>query len=91
MRSRDWRYIRYADGSEELYDMVADPNEWTNLASVAEHDAVIEAHRKWIPNVNKKPVHLSRDRILLYDSQTGRVSWEGEEILPNAAIPEIDD
>lgn len=91
VRSRDWRYIRYADGSEELYDMVADPNEWTNLASVAEHDAVIEAHRKWIPNVNKKPVPLSRDRILLYDSQTGRVSWEGEEILPNAAIPEIDD
>jgi hypothetical protein len=41
--------------------------------------------------VNKKPVPLSRDRILLYDSQTGRVSWEGEEILPNAAIPEIDD
>jgi arylsulfatase A-like enzyme len=28
-----WRYIRYADGSEELYDYRADPNEWTNRAA----------------------------------------------------------
>ncbi len=27
------RYIRYGDGSEELYDPGTDPNEWTNLAS----------------------------------------------------------
>ena len=32
VRSERWRYIRYADGSEELYDMAADPNEWHNLA-----------------------------------------------------------
>ncbi len=25
VRSEDWRYIRYADGSEELYDMRKDP------------------------------------------------------------------
>jgi arylsulfatase A-like enzyme len=33
IRSRDWRYIRYADGAEELYDHTTDPYEWTNLAS----------------------------------------------------------
>ncbi len=32
VRSRDYRYIVYEDGSEELYDMQRDPNEWTNLA-----------------------------------------------------------
>lgn len=32
VRSERWRYIRYADGSEELYDHEADPREWTNLA-----------------------------------------------------------
>jgi arylsulfatase A-like enzyme len=32
VRSERWRYIRYADGSEELYDHKADPLEWTNLA-----------------------------------------------------------
>ena len=31
-RTERWRYLRYQDGSEELYDLVADPNEWSNLA-----------------------------------------------------------
>ncbi len=32
VRSLDWRYIRYADGSEELYNSVDDPHEWRNVA-----------------------------------------------------------
>jgi arylsulfatase A-like enzyme len=28
-----WRYIRYQDGSEELYDHQTDPHEWNNLSS----------------------------------------------------------
>ncbi|MDZ4403140.1 sulfatase [Prosthecobacter sp.] len=32
VRDAQWRYIRYADGSEELYDHSKDPYEWTNLA-----------------------------------------------------------
>ena len=32
VRSERWRYIRYHDGTEELYDHSVDPNEWTNLA-----------------------------------------------------------
>lgn len=32
VRDAQWRYIRYADGSEELYDHAKDPYEWTNLA-----------------------------------------------------------
>jgi arylsulfatase A-like enzyme len=30
---RRWRYVRHADGSEELYDHEHDPHEWTNLAA----------------------------------------------------------
>lgn len=37
IRTDRWRYIRYADGSEELYDHSNDPQEWTNLASKSEH------------------------------------------------------
>lgn len=33
LRSRDHRYIRYADGSEELYDHRIDPHEWHNVAA----------------------------------------------------------
>ena len=38
-RDERWRYIRYADGGEELYDHDADPHEWTNLGAQAEHAA----------------------------------------------------
>ncbi len=30
--NRDWRYIRYGDGQEELYNHNNDPHEWDNLA-----------------------------------------------------------
>lgn len=32
-RTKDWRYILYMDGSEELYNHKTDPFEWENLAS----------------------------------------------------------
>ena len=35
-RDARYRYIRYANGDEELYDHNGDPHEWTNIASCAE-------------------------------------------------------
>jgi arylsulfatase A-like enzyme len=40
VRSERWRFIRYHDGGEELYDHCVDPYEWTNLASRAEFKGV---------------------------------------------------
>lgn len=40
VRTARWRYIRYADGGEELYDHAADPHEWHNLAGDAGLGAV---------------------------------------------------
>ena len=37
VRDARWRYIRYRDGSEELYDHQTDPMEWTNLAPSADN------------------------------------------------------
>lgn len=37
LRSQKWRYIRYENGSEELYDTISDPHEWHNLAGQLEH------------------------------------------------------
>ena len=56
VRSSRWRYIRYADGSEELYDHQSDPDEWVNLATEASHEAVMAKHRKWLPQEEAKPV-----------------------------------
>lgn len=36
VRSARWRYIRYPDGKEELYDHESDPHEWKNLADLPE-------------------------------------------------------
>lgn len=36
-RTADWRYIRYMDGTEELYDHRNDPYEWENLANDPSH------------------------------------------------------
>jgi arylsulfatase A-like enzyme len=48
-RDAQWRYIRYADGSEELYDHQSDPHEWTNLAGQAIHSATQERLAKTLP------------------------------------------
>ena len=50
VRSQNWRYIRYNDGSEELYDRNNDSNEWTNLAGDGQYQNIIDQHRKWIPD-----------------------------------------
>lgn len=52
IRSEHWRYIRYDDGSEELYDHRKDPRERVNLAANPEHRGVIEKLSQWIPDSN---------------------------------------
>ncbi|MDP6892658.1 MAG: sulfatase [Verrucomicrobiota bacterium] len=32
LRTIRWRYLRYVNGEEELYDLKNDPNEWANLS-----------------------------------------------------------
>lgn len=64
VRSDRYRYIRYKDGSEELYDMIDDPNEWTNLLA----DGISESERKLVadlgkslPVFNHQPARASRN------------------------------
>jgi len=48
VRSERYRYIRYSDGSEELYDHRKDPNEWTNVANDPGLTAVKAELSKWV-------------------------------------------
>ena len=52
VRSEDWRYIRYANGDEELYDSVNDPYEWNNLASDPAFQSVKEELAQSLPTTN---------------------------------------
>lgn len=42
VRTRDWRYTRYYNGGEELYNHAKDPDEWTNLAGNPEYASMKE-------------------------------------------------
>lgn len=53
VRHGRYRLIRYADGSEELYDIVGDPQEWVNLAVEPAHDAVRAGLREYLPKTWK--------------------------------------
>ena len=52
VRTERWRYIRYADGGEELYDHAADPQEWKNLAKDPAHASVIRDLARHLPEKN---------------------------------------
>ncbi len=46
IRTRRWRYIRYNNGAEELYDHDSDPYEWTNLADTPDFEKQTRALRR---------------------------------------------
>lgn len=66
VRSHDWRYIRYRDGTEELYDHRSDPGEHINLAHRPEFATTIAEHRKWLPENAALPA--------------GTNHWEGDAL-----------
>ena len=62
LRTPQWRYIRYADGSEELYDHSTDPNEWTNLAGKPEYAPLKKELTDWFPKKNAPTAADSRKK-----------------------------
>ena len=46
LRGEDFAYMRYRDGSEELYDMTKDPQQFTNLVAKPDHQEKLAEVRK---------------------------------------------
>ena len=79
IRTEQWRYIRYGDGSQELYNEQNDHNEWTNLAGDIHYDGLINKLAHWLPK-DRPLAPGSAYRTL---TQTNGVwYWEGKPIKP---------
>lgn len=61
VRTEGWRYIRYANGDEELYDEAKDPYEWTNLAASPDLAAKKSELIKWFPSKNAPDITETTD------------------------------
>ena len=87
VRTERWRYIRYADSSEELYDLQNDPHEWLNQASDPMHRNIIAEHRRWLPSIDELPASGSAHRILTYNKAIDEAVWEGKTVRRSDPIP----
>jgi arylsulfatase A-like enzyme len=75
--NRNWRYIRYGEDGEELYNVQADPNEWTNLASNSEHAGLKAEMRALAPKTFAEPgTKLNVRKNLVIEGQTFR--WKAQ-------------
>ncbi len=81
VRSENWRYIVYADGSEELYDMRNDPNEWKNLADNPLHATKKKELAALAPKTSAPLAPGSKHRVMWQED--GTWIWEGKPIDPN--------
>jgi arylsulfatase A-like enzyme len=56
VRTDAWRYIRYAEGGEELYDEANDEYEWTNLAEKQDSASKKNELGRWMPKENRPEI-----------------------------------
>ncbi|MGI9473200.1 MAG: sulfatase/phosphatase domain-containing protein, partial [Rubripirellula sp.] len=87
VRDARYRYIQYADGSEELYDHQSDPNEWHNLVSEAGVHTIKQRLSTWIPKVwaasaEKKNSFKFDPQTFRWTHKTTGVVTEGQHAEP---------
>ena len=80
VRSENWRYIQYRDGTEELYDHRKDPGEHMNLVGDPEYAEIIAKHKKWIPETDALPAGTSEWKGDKLDSRIE--SWAVADSIP---------
>ncbi len=80
-----WRYIRYANGSEELYNRGEDPYEWTNLAGKEKYSEVVERLSKHLPRNDAPPAPGDTSRLI--EIRDGTPYWEGKPIQKDDPVP----
>lgn len=62
IRTEKFRYIRYREDQEELYDMSKDPSQWTNEAGNSVYAGALDRHRELLPEREEMAQPLPRKR-----------------------------
>ena len=81
VRSERFRYIRYSDGTEELYDHLKDSNEWMNLAGKKCYRKIIDElgrsiPKKFAPNAPSKSAYRFDHKTYTWvHKKTGKVTY----------------
>jgi iduronate 2-sulfatase len=76
-RSLNFRYIRYRDGTEELYDHRSDPNEHHNLAGNPKLDSIKKKLGAYMPTNNVVPTSIKDGGTDSYGRKYERLRNEG--------------
>jgi arylsulfatase A-like enzyme len=78
IRDERYRFIQYADGSEELYDLKTDPEEHTNLIGDDQYSEIASRLRSFIPDTIAPLAPGSGIRVL--EKRDDGWYWENEKI-----------
>ena len=84
-----WRYIRYADGGEELYDIRKDPYEWSNLAGDKKHVKTLERLRKKAPAKFAKVVEPKLESLPSLKWKPLGKGWKAPSSRPDGGTFEV--
>ena len=68
LRDERFRYTRYRNGAEELYDHENDPHEWTNLAGDPRYASAKARLARWLPAVNAPDIEPASAKDLADDT-----------------------
>jgi iduronate 2-sulfatase len=67
LRTSNWAYMRYNDGTEELYDMVKDPKQFTNQAANPEYSSQLGTLQIRLDQ------HIAEKSLLIQSAQQRKV------------------
>ena len=72
VRDDNWKFIRYADGSEEFYNILQDPQEYTNLANNPKYTKQKNNLKKFIPENEKQSFDGQKNDMIWVNSFSKR-------------------
>ena len=84
IRTERWRYIRYLDDSEELYDHSNDPEEWHNLAGKKEFTKI---KAKLAAQLPQKPAPLREETLIALSPRHVRLYLTKEDYQQRKGEP----